>query len=65
MNRTQKIMLLAALLFVLVSAAFFATNLYADNAGSDKVIPPGICHIHGENVERIVIDNRLVCLLCQ
>ena len=61
MKRIKLIMILLATLFLLSAVAVFAINTYSDNAG--KVIPPGWCIVHGE-VDRIMIDERLVCVIC-
>ena len=54
-------MILFATLFLLTAITVFAVNTYSDSAG--KVIPPGWCHIHGE-VDRVLVDERLVCFEC-
>ena len=62
MKRTKYFMLLFATLFLLTAITVFAINTY-NAGGSDKVIPPGWCAVHGE-VDRIMIDERLVCFIC-
>ena len=61
LTKVNKLAILLATLFLLMSAAVFASTYMAGNDG--KVIPPGWCRIHGE-VDQMLLSDRLVCIIC-